>query len=207
MNGGLADGKLDLFVEAKVVWVGEIHADTVAFERGGDDTGDGFKTGAAIGGGDGALDVAGKTAGAVAAHFGSAAVVVIKIPGPVGFALAGGDEEHKAIGADTALAMADLHDIVGLKFDFPVAIIDENEVVSRPVHLCETNDHQLANVAGRGASAKWICGLRWFLGPSLRPILVIRFHFSLNKRFMRFIPVGQPLKAFAKRFYPFLSVL
>ena len=158
MHGGLADGKLDLFVEAKVFWVGEIDADAVTFEGGGNDAGDGFETGTAVGAGDGALDVAGETASAVAAHFGGAAVVIVKVPRPIGFALTRWNQQHEAIRADTALAMANLHDIVGLEFDFPVAIIDENEVVSRPVHLCETNDHQWANVAGRRTSGKWIVG-------------------------------------------------
>src|SRR5687767_13852639 len=68
MDGGLADGKLDLFVESKVFWVREIHADAVAFEGRRDDTGDGFETGAAVGAGDGALDITREAAGTVAAH-------------------------------------------------------------------------------------------------------------------------------------------
>src|SRR5688500_11864380 len=83
MNRSLADGKLDLFVEAKVFWVGEIHADAVTFEGGRDNARDGLKTGAPVGGGDRALDVPGETTGAIATHLGSAAVVVVEVPGPI----------------------------------------------------------------------------------------------------------------------------
>jgi hypothetical protein len=52
--------------------------------------------------------------------------------------------------------MANLHDILWLQADLALAIINENEVVSRSIHLCEPNDHQSGKLAGLRETAKSI---------------------------------------------------
>jgi hypothetical protein len=91
------------------------------------------------------LDKAGETARAVAAHFTGAAIPVIEFPSPVGFARGAGDQQDYPIGAYTALAIAQPHDLVAPELALLLSIIQQDKIVSGAIHFGERQKHRVEN--------------------------------------------------------------
>ena len=130
----------DRFVEREAIGIGETHRHGGVADGGADEAAGGFEAQFAIAA-NGVLDVAGETARAVAAHFGVAAVCVVKVPRPIAFAL-GVSQEDKTIGADATLAVAEFGDLFTTERGRAVAVINQHEVVARAVHFGELNLHR-----------------------------------------------------------------
>ncbi len=113
------------------------HVDAYEFpgEFGGDDARGRFKTDAAVRAGE-AVCIAGETAGPIAAHLGLAAIAVV-ITHPEISAVGGGFDEQHAIRAHATMAVADALDGLCIKAQAAGAVVEEHEIISRPVHLCK----------------------------------------------------------------------
>ena len=89
-----------------------------------------------------------ETARAVATHFRLAAVRIV-VAHPEICTVHRAFEYQHAIGADTAMPVADLRDLIGREMQIAGAIIDQDEIVARAVHFRETQHAQLVSTFSR----------------------------------------------------------
>ena len=121
----------------------QIDGHALAMEGRADDARAGLERGSVLCASD-ALHEPREAARAIAAHVRHRAVTVVKLPGPIGLARSIWNEEEQPIRTDTALTIAQAHDLFGGELDFDGAIIDQNEVIPGTVHLYEFQIHGAA---------------------------------------------------------------
>jgi hypothetical protein len=83
----------------------------------------------------------GKAARTVAAHFTGATVAVVELPRPIGLRGACRNEQDDAIGSDSAMSIANAHDLIAAELDLSSPVINEHEVISSAIHLGEFHKH------------------------------------------------------------------
>jgi len=81
---------------------------------------------------------AGKTASAIAAHFGFAAIGVVVTHAKI-CAVGRSLQKQYSIRTDPAMSIADAHYFFGGEAQFTRAIVEQNEIVPGPVHFRELN--------------------------------------------------------------------
>ena len=99
------------------------------------------------------MDKTRKATRAVAAHFAGAAIVIVKLPRPIGLPRGARNEQYETIRADAAMSIAKVHDLVAAQADALRPIIDEHKIIARAVHLGEFQNHA-GNVSWPGGGDK-----------------------------------------------------
>src|SRR5581483_7265652 len=89
-----------------------------------------------------ALNKPSEAARAVAAHLSSAAVAVIKLPGPIGLSADTRHQEDDAVRADPAMPIAQADNLLARKRYRLTAIIQQQEVIPGAAHFCEFQSHR-----------------------------------------------------------------
>jgi hypothetical protein len=77
------------------------------------------------------------------------AIVIEKLPGPIGPPGSAGNEQDDPVRANAHLAMAKAGDLVGVQLDFLGAIIYKHKVITGTIHLGEFQNHAV-KLAGGG---------------------------------------------------------
>jgi hypothetical protein len=136
--------KRHLLVKPEVRWLSETDRDAITMEVGGDNARFGLKAevtalSSAL------LDKPRKTTRAIAAHFGEAAIVVVKLPRPISLSRDAGNEEYEPIRANTTMPIAKAHDLTAAEADGLRPIIEEHKIIARAVHLGEFQNHGCAS--------------------------------------------------------------
>src|SRR5437660_1527772 len=94
---------------------------------------------------------------AVAAHFRFSAVC-IKVAHPKIRTVCRFFEQQNPIGADSPVAIAKVCDLAAIKTNVACAIVDQDEIVSRAVHFCETQHPFSSSIIYRESQLAWSGG-------------------------------------------------
>jgi hypothetical protein len=109
-------------------------------EGGCDNAGDGLESQLSGGAGD-FLNEPRKTPGAVPAHFAAAAVAIKELPSPVRFPRFARDQQDDAVCSNPAVTIANADNLLAVEPPRICPVIDQNEIVAGPVHLCKIQNH------------------------------------------------------------------
>ena len=119
----------------------EIYLDLITQEFRVDNAGYRFKTHRRTDIGYQCLDKTGKTTAAVPAHFGLAAIAVVKAPGKIRLTALAVLKKDKSIGSNTFLTMAQSNDLFRCQGQIPIAIVYQYEVVPGSIHFYKIHQH------------------------------------------------------------------
>src|SRR5438093_8549095 len=140
MNGLRADRKRYRLIELQVSWPRQANGHALAVEVRSDNPRFSFEREIAIMAGP-PLHKTRKAPRAIAAHFTGAAITIIELPGPIRLPRMARNQQNDTIGANTAMAITQPHDLVALQFNRLLAIIDEHKIIARAIHLGEFQNH------------------------------------------------------------------
>ncbi len=137
-----AGAQRDFLAQLEVPGLSQIDRHSLALKCRGDDPRAGLESRLPFRAGL-ALDEAGETTRAVAAHVRGAAITVVKLPGPVGLARRARNQQEQPVRPDSALTIAEANNLFASEPDLALPVVDEHKIISRPVHLGEFQSHAM----------------------------------------------------------------